>query len=86
MRRRALAIVALAGIAAGTVSAQTFRSRVALVRLPVVVTSATGEPVEGLQSADFEVLDNGIRQEITTFAAGETGVSGTLVAPAAERK
>jgi Ca-activated chloride channel family protein len=70
--RPAIAVLAIAIWTVVTASAQTFRARVALVHLPVAVTSGGGDPVKGLQSADFEVLDNGRRQDVTAFAAGDS--------------
>lgn len=44
---------------------------VRLVDLEVFVTDADGRPVSGLSSADFEVLQDGERVEITHFSAVE---------------
>ncbi len=44
-------------------AAQTFSSRIEAVREDVLVT-ANGSPLPGLTPADFEVLDNGVRQSI----------------------
>ena len=57
--------VALASAFAASASAdrQTFTSRVDAVRVDVLVTE-NGRPVEGLTPADFEVMDNGVRQRI----------------------
>ena len=41
----------------------TFSSRVEVVKLDVSVTRG-GRPVEGLGAADFEVIDDGVRQEV----------------------
>src|SRR5688572_32416697 len=41
----------------------TFSSRIEAVRVDVLVTDK-GRPVAGLTPADFEVLDNGIRQHV----------------------
>lgn len=43
--------------------AQTFSSGIEAVRVDVLVT-ANGRPVHGLGPADFEVLDNGVRQTV----------------------
>ena len=40
---------------------------VVLIEVPVNVTTKGGEPVRGLSAADFEIYDNGKRQEITSF-------------------
>ncbi len=43
--------------------AQTFSSRIEAVRVDVLVT-ATADPCTGLTPADFEVIDNGVRQSV----------------------
>ena len=48
-----------------------FSSRVQLVEVYASVTDAAGEPVTGLQQADFLVTEDGEPQTVTTFAAGE---------------
>lgn len=48
-----------------------FSSRVQLVEVYATVTNASGEPVTGLRQSDFEVYENGARQDISTFVAGE---------------
>lgn len=48
-----------------------FSSRVQLVEVYASVTNPAGEPVTGLQQADFIVTENGEPQTVTTFAAGE---------------
>ena len=60
--------IALALVVAGlpfAVAAQkpTFSSRVEAVRVDVLVTR-DGKPVRGLGSADFDVFDNGVRQQV----------------------
>jgi VWFA-related protein len=47
----------------------TFSSKVEVVRVDVLVTQS-GRPILGLRSSDFELRDNGVRQEIE-FAALE---------------
>lgn len=49
---------------------QTYEVRVSSV--DVVVTDRQGQPVRGLQKTDFEVLENGVPQPITNFAAYDT--------------
>ena len=47
----------------------TFRSSAEAVQLTVIVTDASGNPVPDLTEADFEILENGAPQPITTFSA-----------------
>jgi VWFA-related protein len=62
MSARTLLILACAG-AAVQAQAPTFKSKVEAVRVDVLV-SRDGRPLMGLAPADFEVLDNGVRQRI----------------------
>ncbi len=48
-----------------------FVSGVSAVEVYTTVTDAKGEPVTGLSAADFVVEEDGRRQDISTFAAGE---------------
>jgi VWFA-related protein len=58
-------LTALAGVffTVAVPLAQTFSSRIEAVRVDVLVT-ANGRPLQGLTMADFEVLDNGVRQTV----------------------
>jgi VWFA-related protein len=47
----------------GSAARQTFTSRVDAVRVDVLVTE-DGRPVQGLTPGDFELLDNGVRQQV----------------------
>jgi len=75
VRRPAIATfaiaVALGAVAPTTPQEATFRARVSAVRLDVLVVH-DGRPVTGLGSGDFEVLDNGVRQEVTAVYAERT--------------
>jgi VWFA-related protein len=53
--------------AAPTSSTPTFQSKVRLVVVDVVVTSARGEPVSGLHKSDFKVMENGKPQQLIFF-------------------
>lgn len=44
-----------------------FRSGVELVTVDVVATTSGGDPVHNLKAADFELFEDGVRQEIRTF-------------------
>jgi Ca-activated chloride channel family protein len=48
-----------------------FSSTTQLVEVYATVTDAAGEPVMGLRQTDFNVEEDGVDQEVTTFAAGE---------------
>lgn len=59
------AALALAAVAGGGVSAQQplFRSAVSVVRVDVLASDG-GRPIPNLTGSDFEVLDNGIPQQV----------------------
>jgi len=48
-----------------------FTSSVNLVEVYASVVDASGQPVRGLRQADFEVLEDGARQTISAFTAGD---------------
>ena len=48
-----------------------FSSSVQLVEVYATVTDANGEPVTNLRQSDFAILEDGVPQQVTTFAAGE---------------
>jgi len=48
----------------------TFRASVDLVVLSFTVTDNKGKYVNGLKPADFKILEDGIRQKISTFSEG----------------
>jgi Ca-activated chloride channel family protein len=48
-----------------------FTSGVNLVEVYATVTDQHGEPITGLSASDFCVLEDGVPQTISTFAAGE---------------
>jgi VWFA-related protein len=65
----------------------TFSARVEAVRVDVLVTNR-GRPVHGLTAADFDVRDNGVRQEVDLISLDEVplnvvmalDISGSLTA------
>jgi Ca-activated chloride channel homolog len=52
-----------------------FASGVSLVEVYATVVDQRGEPVGGLTAADFQVLEDGAPQSVTTFAAGDVPLS-----------
>jgi VWFA-related protein len=67
-----------AGLATATWHQPTFRAQVDLVRLDVLVVR-DGRPVPGLTSADFEVRDNGVVQQIDHVSFAEVPLDVMLV-------
>jgi Ca-activated chloride channel family protein len=65
--------VGLAGVlvASSPLLSAQFASGVNLVEVYATVTDRQGEPVTGLTAANFTVSEDGARQAITAFAAGE---------------
>ena len=55
----------------GTLVYAQFTSGVNLVEVYATVTDRQGEPVSGLTASDFMIAEDGVRQSISTFAAGE---------------
>jgi len=56
-----------------------FRSSVSLVLVDVVVRDRAGAPVKGLTAEDFEILEDGVRQQIQTFAFEEITSKATSI-------
>src|SRR5690242_18007806 len=78
MRHRWIASVVALGVAANAAlvgqqgqDAPRFRSGVSLVLVDVVVRDRSGAVVKGLTADDFELLEDGARQQIVTFAFEE---------------
>jgi Ca-activated chloride channel family protein len=86
---RAVALLLTLGFATGfaggqqpnpaNLSDQTFRVRVEMVTLPVVVTDLAGLTVKNLKKEDFRVFEDGVPQEIAGFAAVEEPISVALM-------
>ena len=53
----------------------TVKVQVTLVSTPVVVRNAKGEMIHTLEAKDFQITDNGVRQQITHFDLGSDPVS-----------
>ncbi len=59
-----------------------FRSGVNLVLVDVIVRDKNGTAVKGLTAADFELTEDGVRQQIVTFAFEEITANAAAVASA----
>lgn len=70
-------------LAGALLGAQVFRAGVDAVRVDVLVARG-GRPVTGLTSADFELRDNGVVQEIDAVAIEDVPVTLTLVLDVSE--
>jgi Ca-activated chloride channel family protein len=77
--RRPLAVLAALALGCANLAAQTatFSSRLDAVRVDVLVTEG-GTPVQGLTAADFEVLDNGVRQSVDLVSFEELPINVML--------
>jgi Ca-activated chloride channel homolog len=58
---------------------EPIRVRVDMVSLPVVVTNKTGRRITGLSKNDFQVFENGVRQEIAGFTPTDEPVKVALL-------
>lgn len=58
---------------------EPIRVRVDMVSLPVVVTDRTGRRIKDLEKDDFQVFENGVRQEIAGFAATDEPINVALL-------
>src|SRR5438128_5703479 len=94
MRRQLAASVAMFGLVASTalVGQQSvsppqptprFRSGVNLVLVDVVVRDRSGAVVRGLTADDFELVEDGARQQIRTFAFEDIGTNAAAIENAA---
>jgi Ca-activated chloride channel family protein len=72
-----LCLVTVGSMRAATQTA-TFASRVEAVRVDVLVAEQ-GQPVRDLQAAEFEVLDNGVRQAVDLISFEQIPLNALLV-------
>lgn len=76
---RLASLPALTGLllsAAVGLAQEPFRAGVDMVHLPVVVLDEDGQPITGLEAADFDVRENGEGQTVVSF--GPPGQRGDL--------
>jgi Ca-activated chloride channel homolog len=69
--RNILVTFALAAAAIGSPAGQTFRSRIDLVNVGVTILDKKGSYITDLAQADFEIYEDGKKQEIKYFARGD---------------
>jgi len=67
------ALVSLSVLAAQTPPGETFKSGVTVIQVPVVVRDHDGHVVSNLGKDDFQLFDNGKRQQITSFSVEDAG-------------
>ena len=80
MTRKALLVVVIAATAAAGVAAQQrFRAGIELVSLTVTATDTTGKYVTDLTQDDFEVYEDGAKQQITFFSKTQQPISLALL-------
>lgn len=60
-------------------SGQTFKSGVTLIQVPVTVRDHDGREVSNLTKDDFQLFDNGKRQEIVSFALENPGTQAAAI-------
>ncbi|MEW6368628.1 MAG: VWA domain-containing protein [Acidobacteriota bacterium] len=76
-----LGILGTSLVAAGAVVEQT---GVSIVQVPVFVSDSRGNPVLGLTEKDFEVYEDGLRQEIEVFVPISMGAAAEAPLPPGE--
>ena len=88
MRHCALAFVVTVAAGAVIVGSQvpasqlpqspTFRSKTDAVVVDVTVSDRTGRTITGLTAADFQLLDNGVAQQVTEISYGKLPIDVTV--------
>lgn len=71
MTPRVLAGLLVVAWTAALEAQRVFRSGIDLVHVAVTVLDRRGTPIKGLTADDFEVYEDGVRQQIRYFATGE---------------
>jgi Ca-activated chloride channel family protein len=74
-----LASVALTGSSGQSQSQPGTEIRVEVIRVPVSVFDGRNNFVKGLKQTDFDVLEDGVAQEITSFALTDSPVAAELL-------
>jgi Ca-activated chloride channel family protein len=79
MLARSLSAAAAVWLLLGQQPPQVFRSGVSTVALYASVTDRSGHPVPGLTRDDFQVFDEGLRQELTAFSSDVQPITAVLL-------
>ena len=80
MTRRPLFVLLIAALAAAGVAAQQrYRAGIELVSLTVTATDTTGKYVTDLNQDDFEVYEDGARQQVSFFSKNQQPISLALL-------
>ena len=74
-----LAVPVALGAVLGAQSPQIFRAGVELVSLNVTVTDNTGRLITGLNQEDFQVFEDGAKQDITFFTRAQLPIALALL-------
>jgi Ca-activated chloride channel family protein len=78
MRPLSAAVLLLATSLAPAPQQPTFRTAIDLVHFGVTVVDKQGRPVTGLTANDFELVENGKKQALRFFAAGDPDAAPAL--------
>jgi Ca-activated chloride channel family protein len=78
MRPLSAAVLLLATSLAPAPQQPTFRTAIDLVHFGVTVVDKQGRPVTGLTANDFELVENGKKQALRFFAAGDPAAAPAL--------
>jgi VWFA-related protein len=78
----AVFVFSITAILSGQQPPPVFRGGVNLILVDVVVRDRSGAVVKGLAASDFELLEDGVRQQIVTFAFEEISPTAAPVATA----
>ncbi|HTL44111.1 MAG TPA: VWA domain-containing protein [Vicinamibacterales bacterium] len=78
-RQTCLVLVAAALAAVGLAAQQRFRAGVELVSLTVTATDTTGKYITDLNQDDFDVYEDGAKQQITFFSKSQQPISLALL-------
>jgi Ca-activated chloride channel family protein len=79
VKHRRFAIAAAAVLMAAGLSAQVFRGNADVVVLNVTVTDAENRFITGLDRGDFQIIEDGVLQDITAFAREQQPIALSIL-------